>query len=59
MSELEKAIEYYTFQKKKIVNLLNEKNTFNEYDLIQFGEELAVLEHKLTALEVAQGESLS
>lgn len=56
MEELEKAIEYYTFQKKQLLKSLNKENTFNEYEFIQFGEELAVLEHKLTALEVALGD---
>ncbi|SDS45712.1 hypothetical protein SAMN05216503_3118 [Polaribacter sp. KT25b] len=52
--KIEKAIEYYTFKSKEILNFINSKDNLTVEEIIEKGEELAVLESKITALEVAK-----
>lgn len=52
--KLAKAIEYYTFKSKKIINLINSSTALTAEEIIQYGKELAILEYKLTALEAAE-----
>jgi len=48
------AIEYYTSQGQKILDKVNKRNNVSADELIQLGEEMAIIEYKLTALEVAK-----
>lgn len=52
-NKIEKALEYYTFKSKEILNFINASNNLTIEQIIEKGEELAVLEAKITALEVA------
>jgi hypothetical protein len=52
--KLDKAIEYYTFKSKKILDAMNAKNDLTVDEIIENGQELAILEFKITALEVAK-----
>lgn len=52
--KVDKAIEYYTVKSKEIINCVNSSSSLTAEQIIQKGEELAILEYKLTALEVAK-----
>lgn len=52
--KIEKAIEYYNFKSKKILDFINSNNNLTVDQIIESGEELAILEYKITALEVAK-----
>ena len=51
---IEKAIDYYLVKSKEIVEQVNSNNKLTAEQIIQSAEELAILEYKLTALEVAK-----
>jgi hypothetical protein len=53
-SKIDKAIEYYNFKSNEILNFVNATNNLTVEQVIEKGEELAVLESKITALEVAK-----
>lgn len=53
-SKIDKAIEYYTFKSEEILNFINSNFNLTVDQIIEKGEELAVLESKITALEVAK-----
>ncbi|WP_299115414.1 hypothetical protein [uncultured Winogradskyella sp.] len=48
------AIEYYLIKQKEILELVNNSFSLSIEDIIRCGEELSVLESKITALEVAK-----
>ncbi|WP_426431760.1 hypothetical protein ACPX19_04550 [Winogradskyella sp. HB-48] len=48
------AIEYYTKQAQDILKRVNSNSNITADELIKYGEEMAILEYKLTALEVAK-----
>ena len=52
--KIDKAIQYYNAKRKQILGLVNKNNNLTVDDIITYGEELAVLEYKLTALEVSK-----
>ena len=53
-NKIEKAIDYYTIKSKEIIENINSSNKLTAEEIIQGAEELAILEYKLTALEVAK-----
>ncbi len=54
ISKIEKAIEYYFFKSNELKEFVNSNNNLSIEKIIECGEELAILEHKITALEVAK-----
>jgi hypothetical protein len=52
--KIEKALEYYVFKSKQLKDFVNSSKDLTVEQIIEFGEELAVLESKITALEVAK-----
>ena len=52
--KIEKAIDYYTIKSKEIIAHINSSNKLTAEEIILSAEELAILEYKLTALEVAK-----
>ena len=48
------AIDYYTEQGDRILKKVNTASNITADELIQYGEEMAVIEYKLTALEIAK-----
>ena len=52
-NKIEKALEYYTFKSKQLKDFVNSSKDLTVEQIIEFGEELAVLEYKITALEIA------
>jgi|TARA_B110000902_G_scaffold203212_1_gene230923 hypothetical protein len=53
-NKIDKAIEYYTFKSKEILDFINLNKNLTVEKIIESGEELSVLEYKITALEVAK-----
>jgi hypothetical protein len=53
-NNIEKTIEYYTFKSKELLGFVNASNNLSVEKIIECGEELSILEHKITALEVAK-----
>jgi len=52
--KIDKAIEYYTFKSKEIKDFINTSSNLTVEQIIESGEELSILEYKITALEVAK-----
>lgn len=52
--KIDKAIEYYTFKSKEIRDFINTSSNLTVDQIIESGEELSILEYKITALEVAK-----
>ncbi|MBV7270123.1 hypothetical protein [Winogradskyella luteola] len=52
--KIDSAIDYYTTKGKEILSLVNSKADLTADELIKCGEEMAVIEYKLTALEIAK-----
>jgi hypothetical protein len=48
------AIEYYTKKGQEILDAVNSKSNLSADEIISYGEEMAIIEYKLTALEVAK-----
>lgn len=48
------AIAYYTKKGEEILKTVNSKSDLTADEIISFGEEMAIIEYKLTALEVAK-----
>lgn len=53
-TKIDKAIDYYSFKSRQIKTFVNESKDLTVEQIIEFGEELAALENKITALEVAK-----
>ena len=48
------AIAYYTKKGEEILEAVNSSSNLKADEIIHYGEEMAVIEYKLTALEVAK-----
>lgn len=53
-SKIEIAIAYYTKQGEDILDTVNSNSKLTADEIIHYGEEMAIIEFKLTALEVAK-----
>ena len=53
-SKIETTIEYYTFKSNELLAFVNANKNLSVEKIIECGEELSILEHKITALEVAK-----
>ena len=52
--KIETTIDYYTKKGNAILKEVNSKSNLTADELIGYGEEMAIIEYKLTALEVAK-----
>lgn len=52
--KIDKTIEYYNTQMDSIVSFINSNSNLTAEQIIYNGELLAILDYKLTALEVAK-----
>ena len=52
--KIEKALDYYTFKSKELKDFVNSSKDLTVEQIVEFGEELSILEYKITALEVAK-----
>lgn len=48
------ALKYYSIKQKEILDIVNSSSKLNAEDIIHYGEELNIIENKMTALEVAK-----
>ncbi|MEN8775856.1 MAG: hypothetical protein ABF263_07130 [Polaribacter sp.] len=53
-TKIDKALEYYNFKSKEILNYINNNNNLTIDDILEKSNELSILEYKITALEVAK-----
>lgn len=53
-NKIETALEYYSKKSEEILKTVNNRNNLTADEIIHFGEEMAILEYKMTALEVAK-----
>ena len=53
-NKIDEALEYYLSQQKVIIDFVNGNDTLGVEEIIEKGEELAVLEYNITALQVAK-----
>ena len=52
--KIDKAIEYYNIKINDILKFMNSNNNLTVEQIIDKGEQLSILEYKMTALEVAK-----
>lgn len=52
-NKIETTIAYYTKKGQDILDAVNSKTNLTADEIIHYGEEMAIIEYKLTALEVA------
>ena len=52
--KIEIAIAYYTRKGEDIIKAVNSNTSLTADEIISYGEEMAIVEYKLTALEVAK-----
>jgi hypothetical protein len=52
--KIEETLNYYSFKSLEILNYVNSNTNLSVEVIIEKAEELAVLEYKITALEVAK-----
>jgi len=52
--KINKTIDYYNVKIDSILKFINSNRNLTVEQIIKLGEELSVLEYKLTALEVAK-----
>ena len=53
-TKIDKALEYYNFKSKEILNYINNNNNLTIDDILEKSNELSILEYKIAALEVAK-----
>ena len=53
-NKIEKTLEYYYYKRNEIMDFVNSKNNLTPDQIIEHGEAMAVLEYKITALQVAK-----
>lgn len=54
MDKIESALQYYNQKSKEIIDTVNSNSNLTADQIIEYGEEIAILEYKITALEVAK-----
>ncbi len=52
--KIQNTLKYYCRQRQEILDLVNVSDNLTADQIIQFGEEMAALEYKITALEIAK-----
>lgn len=53
-NKIETALQYYGKKSEEILKIVNSRSNLTADEVIHFGEEMAILEYKMTALEVAK-----
>ena len=52
--QINTALKYYEIKQQEILNKVNSTNSLTVDEIIHYGEEMAIIENKITALEVAK-----
>ena len=53
-NNVDEALEYYLAKRKEIIDYVNSSKTLTAEEIIENGEEMTILEYKITALEVTK-----
>jgi hypothetical protein len=53
-NKIDKTIEYYGIKINEILNFVNSNSNLTVEQIVANGEQLSILEYKMTALEVAK-----
>lgn len=51
---LDRTLEYYFVKRNQIIDFVNTKSNLSADQIIQCGEDIAELEYKITALQIAK-----
>ena len=51
--KIDRTIDYYCHKRKQILNTVNSKNDLTPDEIIEYGQEMEILEYKITALQIA------
>ncbi|WP_198295213.1 MULTISPECIES: hypothetical protein [unclassified Winogradskyella] len=54
VNKINEALEYYKIKQEEILNIINKRSNLSVDEIIKYGEEMSVIENKMTALEVAK-----
>ena len=54
VDKIDKTLEYYCQKRQEILDAVNLKSKLTPDEIIHYGEEMAILEYKITALEIAK-----
>ena len=52
--KIDRTLAYYLVKQKQILNTVNTSNSLTVDDIIHYGEEMSIIENKITALEIAK-----
>lgn len=52
--KINKTLDYYCCKRKVLLDFVNSNNNLTADQIIENGEELEILEYKITALEIAK-----
>ena len=55
--KIENTLEYYHTKEKQILETVNSNSNLTAEDIVHYGEEMAILIYKITALEIAKENS--
>ena len=53
-NKIEKTLEYYYYKRNELLDFVNSKTNLTPDQIIEHGAEMAILEYKITALQVAK-----
>lgn len=54
-NKIDETLEYYFTKRKEIKDFVNSSNKLTAEQIISNGKEMAILEYKITALQIAKG----
>lgn len=54
MDKINITLKYYFLKRQGILDFVNSNSNLSVDEIIKYGEELAILEYKITGLQVAQ-----
>jgi hypothetical protein len=52
--KIETTLAYYHKKEEQLIDAVNSNNNLTPEDIIHYGEEMAILGYKITALEIAK-----
>lgn len=52
--KIDNTLAYYHTKEEQILKAINSNNNLTSEDIIHYGEEMAILSYKITALEIAK-----
>ena len=51
--KIDRTIDYYCHKRKEILRSVNSNSNLTPDEIIEYGQEMAILEYKITALQIA------